>query len=110
MITLRIAPDGVVRGLWTDEIDWANLGRLSVRRASHVEFCKRRQRWYVRSARPRGWLRCVVQWVTGRPCGELLYTAPTREAALAWEARHYAPGGLGWESLTGSAEPSEIVA
>jgi hypothetical protein len=35
---LRIAPDGTVRGLWDDAIDWQSLGRVSVRRASSVEF------------------------------------------------------------------------
>jgi hypothetical protein len=50
---LRIAPDGTVRGLWDDRIDWPSLGRVSVRRASHVEYCDRRQMWYVRRAQPR---------------------------------------------------------
>ena len=96
MTKLRIAPDGTVRGLWTDEIDWQSLGRSSVRRASHVEYCDRRQQWYVRAARPRSWIRRVQQWAVGRPCGEVLLWANTRQEALAWEQRHYGPGGPRW--------------
>lgn len=28
MTTIRIAPSGTVRGLWTDEINWQSLERL----------------------------------------------------------------------------------
>ena len=50
MTRIRIAPDGTVRGLWTDEIDWTFLGQTTVARASHVEFCERRQLWYVQAS------------------------------------------------------------
>ena len=96
MTRLRIAPDGTVRGLWTDEIDWPALGRSSVRRASHVEYSDRRQQWYVRAGRPRSWIRRVLQWALRRPCGEVVHRAKTREEALAWEQDHYQPGGPGW--------------
>ncbi len=96
MTRLRIAPDGTVRGLWTDEIDWPSLGRSSVRRASHVEYCDRRQQWYVRAARPRSWVRRVLQRALGRRCGEVLFWAKTRPEALAWEQQHYEPGAAGW--------------
>ena len=96
MTKLRIAPDGSVRGLWTDEIDWPSIGRVSVCRASHVEFCDRRQVWYVRAGRPKGLTRRVLQRVLGRPWGEKLHWARSRAAALAWERRQYQPGGPGW--------------
>lgn len=50
---LIIARDGTIRGLWDDAVDWPTLGRISIRRASHVEFCPQRQRWYVQSGHPR---------------------------------------------------------
>jgi hypothetical protein len=96
MTRLSIAPDGTVRGLWCDDIDWRSLGPVSVRRASHVEFCRRRQMWYVRAARPRGTLRRVLQFLLQRPCGEILYWADSRAEALAWEGAHFAVGGPGW--------------
>ena len=48
MIKLRITSDGRVRSLWNDDVDFAALGRLTVRRASHVEFDARSQQWTVR--------------------------------------------------------------
>ena len=93
---LRIMPDGTIRGLWDDAMDWPILGRISVRRASHVEFCPRRQQWYVQSGRPRSWWRRVLQRVLRRPFGEVLHWAATRSSALTWEREHFAPGGPGW--------------
>lgn len=48
---LRVDPYGVVRGLWTDTVDWRSLGTLSVQRASHVEFEAASQSWIVIAAR-----------------------------------------------------------
>ena len=96
---LRITPDGTVRGLWSDTVDWSLLGWVSVRRASHVEFCDRRQKWYVRAGSTCNALRSLLQAVTGRPFGEILHWAKTREDALAWEQRYYEPGGAGWYVL-----------
>ena len=48
-MNLRITPDGTITGLWSDTVDWNALGRVSVHRASHVEFCDDKQMWYVRS-------------------------------------------------------------
>lgn len=42
-----IDPGGLVRGLYTDEVDWPALGPLRVTRASTVEFDERRQGWVV---------------------------------------------------------------
>jgi len=93
---LRIMPDGTVRGLWHDAIDWPAVGHVAVRRASHIEFCPRRQQWYVQSGQPRRWWRRLLQWVFHRPCGEVLHWAATRGAALDWEREHFEPGGSFW--------------
>ena len=96
MIRLRITPDGTVRGLWTDEAEFAALGHSHVRRASHVEFDESTQRWSVREAIPSiRWRRCV-QLLTGRPLGRILHQATSRRDALLWEQRHFEPGGAGW--------------
>ncbi len=96
MIRLRITPDGRVRGLWTDAVEFAVLGRSHVRRASHVEFDERVQRWIVREAVPSIQWRRYVQLLTGRPLGRLLHESPSRRDALLWEERHFGPGGAGW--------------
>ena len=94
---LRIGEDGTIRGLWSDAVDWHVIGRVSVRRASHVEFCARRQMWYVRAGRPRSWWRGVLQLVSGRPLGDIVHWARTRRDALDWERAYYGPGGEGWK-------------
>ena len=93
---IRISPDGTVRGLWDDAVDWTSLGRVSVRRASHVEFCGRRQLWYVRDGRSRNALRAILGIVLRRPFGDVLHWSGSRGDALAWEQNHYQPGGPGW--------------
>ena len=110
-IELRIGADGCVRALWTDEIDWRALGQLSVRRASHVEFCARRQLWYVRAGRPRGLLRRLLQHLLRRPCGEILHRATTRRDALTWEQRYFGPDGEGWmaERTLAALDPDSDV-
>ncbi len=42
-----IGADGVVRGLYTDEVDWPALGSLRVTRASTLEFDETMQGWVV---------------------------------------------------------------
>jgi len=96
MTRLRISPDGIVLGLWTDGVAWTSLGRVSVRRASHIEFDDRRQLWYVRAGQPRSRARRLLQRLVRRPFGEILFWAKTREAALGWEQTHFGPGGSGW--------------
>lgn len=98
-VRVRIATDGTVQGLWTDRVDWQAVGKLAVRRASHVEFDESRQQWAVRAGRPRGRLRRMLQRLTGRPFGEIVYRAGTREQALRWEETHYGTGGPGWGDL-----------
>ena len=101
MIRLRVTPDGRIRGLWTDVVDFPGLGKTDVRRASHVEFDRRKQQWYVREAIPCGWLRRWVQRVFERPMGRVIHFAPTRSAALEWERRYFEPGGRGWPTVAG---------
>ena len=53
MIRLRITPDGRITGLWNDDVDFPDIGRLNIRRASHIEFDNRLQQWTVRETVPR---------------------------------------------------------
>jgi hypothetical protein len=98
MIRIRIAPDGTVRGLRTDEIDWISLGKVAVERSSHVEFCERRQLWYVREGRARNALCKSLGIVLRRPFGYVLHWSGGRRDALAWEHDYFSPGGPGWQS------------
>jgi hypothetical protein len=99
--TLEITPDGRIRGLWNDALALPELGRCIVQRVSYVEFSMHRQCWCVCEARPASWLRRVLQRLFGRPLGRTLHAAPSREQALHWEARHFAPGGPGWKRTHG---------
>ena len=98
MTQIRIAPDGRVRGLWTDEIDWPSLGKAAVKRASHVEFCEQEQLWYVRDSHARNSLRACLEIVLRRPLGDVLHWSGSRTEALAWERDYFSPGGPGWRS------------
>jgi hypothetical protein len=103
--TLEVTPDGRVRGLWNDTLALPELGRCIVLRVSYVEFSMRRQCWCVREARPASWLRRLLQALFGRPLGRTLHAAPSREQALHWEARHFAPGGPGWKRMKNRRRP-----
>ncbi len=96
MNRLRITPDGRIRGLWTDAVDFTGIGRTAVRRASHVEFDGRLQKWFVREAIPRVWWRWLLQLLIRQPCGRVLHRSARRADALAWEAEHFGPGGDNW--------------
>lgn len=114
MIRLRITPDGRIRGLWTDALDWPALGRVHVARASQVEFDITRQVWVVHPAPPvarlRGGIRALrlllsrAHWALrgllrrgpGRVPADALPTFQSRSAALDWEAQYFGPGGSGW--------------
>ena len=71
-VTLIIAPDGTVQGLYTEAIDLAALGRLRVERASTIEFDHPAQVWRVFDRRGRG-----------------RFASPSRQACLDWEAAHW---------------------
>ena len=99
MTTLRITPDGRIRGLWTDDVRLAELGTMHVRRASHVEFDDRQQCWCVREAEPDCAVRQWLQRLLGLPLGRMLHRATTRASALTWEHEYFQPGGPGWRTL-----------
>ncbi len=88
-IKLRIAQDGTLIGLWDDAIDWRSLGQLRITRASYVEFDEQKQVWCVQIGHPRGLTRRWLQWITGRPFGEILHRAATRAEALDWERDYF---------------------
>jgi hypothetical protein len=85
MTRLRITPEGRICGLWSDDVPLTELGVVQVWRASHVEFDVRLQRW-------------CVKYAGGN--GDILYHSMTRAGALAWEHRHFQPGGPGWSSFS----------
>ena len=65
---LIFKPDGTAQGLYTEAIPLETLGRLSVRRASSIEFDDAAQ-----------------QWVARDPSGVPLYRSPSRQRCLDWE-------------------------
>lgn len=65
---LTFNPDGTAEGLYTEAISLCALGRLSVQRASTIEFDHSTQEWVVRS-----------------PEGAELYQSPSRQQCLDWE-------------------------
>ena len=69
---LTFGPDGTVRGLYTDAVPLHELGRLSIRRASTIEFDDGAQAWTVRS-----------------PDGAKLYQSPSRQQCLDWERGYF---------------------
>jgi hypothetical protein len=89
MTKLRITLDGRIRGLWDDDVSLAELGVIRVRRASHVEFDNRLQRWTVRPAIQPSMHRCPA-----------VHQSPSRAHALAWEHENFQPGGPYWHQLT----------
>ena len=69
-IEVTVTADGVIQLLHTDELDLGSLGRLNVRRASHVEFDNAAQVWVART-----------------PTGELLGEFRTRREALDYKVQ-----------------------
>jgi len=72
-VTFILTPDGIVRGLYTEAIDLAALGRLQIERASTLEFDNPAQVWRVFDRKGRG-----------------RFCSPSRQACLDWEAQHLA--------------------
>ncbi|HQA60376.1 MAG TPA: hypothetical protein PK768_05080 [Tepidanaerobacteraceae bacterium] len=68
MAKIFVRPDGRIEGLYTDTVPLKDLGHLNVRRATHVEFCEKRQ-----------------EWVVTLPDGTEVHHDPSREKALEWE-------------------------
>lgn len=68
-MTLDFTPAGNAHCLYDEAIDLHTLGRLHVRRASHIEFNDQAQMWEVR--------------LLGGD--EVVFTDPSRGACLKWE-------------------------
>lgn len=68
---LSIANDGTLRCLWTDHLPLSDLGRLTIERASTIEFAHDLQCWQVDIN------------------GEIVFSHPSRDACLAWEHNHF---------------------
>jgi hypothetical protein len=85
VIQIEINERGGVAMLHDDAVNLAELGKIEVSRASHVEFSNVSGQWYVQSAKTL----------------QVLHHAPTRAEALAWEKEYYSPDGEGWAELTG---------
>ena len=71
-VVLTFKPDGTAEGLYTEAISLCALGRLSVQRASTIEFDDAIQKWVVRS-----------------PEGAELYQSPSRQQCLDWEREFF---------------------
>ena len=69
---LTFNSDGTAQGLYTEAIPLHTLGRLSVQRASTIEFDDAAQQWVVRS-----------------PEGAELYQSPSRQQCLDWEREFF---------------------
>ena len=69
---LTFTANGEGHGLYTEAIELGAIGRLTLRRATTIEFNEAVQKWEVRDAG-----------------GALLHTHPSREECLAWEHRHF---------------------
>lgn len=68
MATVYIRPDGKIEGLYSDTIPLQKLGRVSVIRATTIEFDPIRQ-----------------EWIVALPDGKEVYSDPSREECLKWE-------------------------
>lgn len=69
---------GNVHTLYNEAVDLRAIGRIQkVHRASHIRFDGPQQVWTVA---------CAVT-------GQVVHRDPSREAAVAWEVRHFQPGG-----------------
>ena len=71
-LTLTFTPDGTGCCLYSELIDLARIGRLSVKRATRIEYDNAKQVWRVYDVRD----------------GFPMFTAPTRQQCLEWEALH----------------------
>lgn len=96
MIQIEIDANGGVAMLHDDAVNLAELGDLTVTRASHVEYDAGADRHDQHLGIERGW------YVQSAKTGVVLKSGfSTRAEALAWEKTHYSPSGLGWAELKG---------
>ena len=85
---ILITKNGGIEMLHDDALNLADFGTVETQRASHVEFCNIKQKWYVQSAATL----------------KILNFFDTRTEALAWEKRYYSPDGDGWFELQNKKE------
>jgi hypothetical protein len=71
-MTLDFTHSGTAHCLYSEDIDLHTLGRLHIRRASHIEFNDQTQIWEVR--------------LVGR--AEIVYSDASRSACIRWERRN----------------------
>lgn len=69
---LTFEPDGTAHGLYTEVIPLQSLGRLSIARATSIEFDNGQQCWLVRDND-----------------GQVLFQHPSRQKCLDWEHQHF---------------------
>lgn len=69
---LRFDTEGAVHGLYTEAILLQTIGRLSVKRASVIEFDEASQQWEVRTLQDK-----------------LLFRSPSRQSCLDWEMEYF---------------------
>lgn len=72
---LSVDSDGTIRGLWTEDVPLESIGRLSMQRASHVEFNETTQLWEV--------------WIAGKQTETPAFTSPSRQACIDWERNYF---------------------
>ena len=70
--TLTFSSDGQVHGLYTEAVNLSLIGKLSIRRATAIEFDNKEQCWSVYN-----------------PAGIKLYSNISRNACLDWEHQHF---------------------
>lgn len=76
---LQIADDGRITGLYTEAIPLAELGPLSIRRASTIEYYDHDHTWRVR----------LIEQTTQREVLEPLFESPSRQACLDFEHEYF---------------------
>ncbi len=69
-IAITFTPDGLGHALYTETIDLSLIGRLSVARATTIEYDNPTQYWRVKVA------------------GQTLFNSPSRQACLDWERQY----------------------
>ena len=70
---LIVTNSGNVVGVWSDDIPWQDLGHITCRRLSRVEWDPQRQEWVA----------------TDLATGRVIATGPNRAQVLQAEADHY---------------------
>lgn len=70
-ITIIFTPDGTGHALYSEAIDLGRIGRLTVQRATSIEFDSKAQYWRVRD-----------------PTGFSMFNSRFRQGCLDWERRY----------------------